>query len=217
MGLEYKIVFEGGEDEIVEKKSRFIAYVRPVKTEEEARAFVEEIKKKHYDARHNVFAYQVGENNELRRFSDDGEPQGTAGMPVLSVLTAEDIKNTAIVVTRYFGGILLGTGGLVRAYTAAAKAGIEDAEVCEIGLYRMMEIECDYTLSGKIQYELTKDEYFVEDTVFTDKVKFIVMCENDRADRLKSLITEITSAKCEAVEMDVLRGACTAEGFKIYE
>ena len=108
-----KTTVKPGYAEITEKKSRFIAHTRPVKSEEEARAFIEEIKKKYYDARHNVFAYQIGEKNELKRFSDDGEPQGTAGMPVLSVLSSEDIKNTAVVVTRYFGGILLGTGGLV--------------------------------------------------------------------------------------------------------
>lgn len=212
-----KTVVKSGTAEITEKKSRFIAYVRPVKSEEEARAFIEEIKKKHYDARHNVFAYQIGEKNELKRFSDDGEPQGTAGMPVLSVLTSEDIKNTAIVVTRYFGGILLGTGGLVRAYTAAAKAGLEDAGVCEIGLYKKFEIQCDYTLSGKIQYELSKGEYFIEDTQFTDKVNYIVIVENSRAEKFKAMITEITSAKAQAEEKETLRGACTPEGFKIYE
>lgn len=120
MGDIIKTIVKSGYAEITEKKSRFIANVRPVKSEDEAKAFVEEMKKKYYDARHNVFAYQIGEKNELKRFSDDGEPQGTAGMPVLSVLTGGDIKNTAVVVTRYFGGILLGTGGLVRAYTLAA-------------------------------------------------------------------------------------------------
>ena len=117
----YKTILTQAEAEIVEKKSRFIATVRPVKTEEEAKAFIEEMKKKYWNATHNVFAYQIGERNELQRFSDDGEPQGTAGMPVLSVLKGEDIKDTAIVVTRYFGGTLLGTGGLVRAYGHSAK------------------------------------------------------------------------------------------------
>ena len=120
----YKTILTQAEAEIVEKKSRFIATVRPVKTEEEAKAFIEEMKKKYWNATHNVFAYQIGERNELQRFSDDGEPQGTAGMPVLSVLKGEDIKDTAIVVTRYFGGTLLGTGGLVRAYGHSAKEGL---------------------------------------------------------------------------------------------
>ena len=120
----YKTILAQAEAEIVEKKSRFIATVRPVKTEEEAKAFIEEMKKKYWNATHNVFAYQIGERNELQRFSDDGEPQGTAGMPVLSVLKGEDVKDTAIVVTRYFGGTLLGTGGLVRAYGHSAKEGL---------------------------------------------------------------------------------------------
>ena len=117
----YKTILAQAEAEIVEKKSRFIATVRPVKTEEEARSFIDELKKKYWDATHNVFAYQIGERNEIQRFSDDGEPQGTAGMPVLNVLKGEDVKDAAIVVTRYFGGTLLGTGGLVRAYGKAAK------------------------------------------------------------------------------------------------
>ncbi len=212
-----KTTVKPGYAEITEKKSRFIAHTRPVKSEEEARAFIEEIKKKYYDARHNVFAYQIGEKNELKRFSDDGEPQGTAGMPVLSVLSSEDIKNTAVVVTRYFGGILLGTGGLVRAYTAAAKAGLDNAGVCQIGLYKKYSVECDYTQSGKIQYELSKGEYFVENTDFTDKVTYTVYIENSRADIFEALITEITSGSVQAQLKDTLRGACTEEGFKLYE
>ncbi len=130
----YKTILTQAEAEIVEKKSRFIATVRPVKTEEEAKAFfIEEMKKKYWNATHNVFAYQIGERNELQRFSDDGEPQGTAGMPGLSVLKGEDIKDTAIVVTRYFGGTLLGTGGLVRAYGHSAKEGLLAAGIARAG------------------------------------------------------------------------------------
>ena len=159
-----KTTVKRGSAEIVEKKSRFIANVCPVKTEEEAKSFIDSIKKQHYNARHNVFAYQIGEKNEIKRFSDDGEPQGTAGMPVLNVLAGGDIKNTIIVVTRYFGGTLLGTGGLVRAYTEAAKAGLENAGIYEIGLYKKIEVCVDYTLNGKVQYEISKGGYFVEDT-----------------------------------------------------
>ena len=110
MAEKYRTILNEAQAEIVEKKSRFISYAKPVKTEEEAREFIDMIKKMNWDATHNVFAYQVGERNEIQRFSDDGEPQGTAGMPVLTVLTGEEIKNTVIVVTRYFGGTLLGTG-----------------------------------------------------------------------------------------------------------
>ena len=116
MTEQYKEIYEGGSDEVVEKKSRFIATVFPVKTEEEAVAIIEETKKKYWDARHNCFAYVIGSKNELQRFSDDGEPSGTAGKPILDVLTGEGVHNALIIVTRYFGGTLLGTGGLVRAY-----------------------------------------------------------------------------------------------------
>ena len=120
---EIKIITEGGQGEIIEKKSRFICYVRPVKNEQEAQAFVDEIKKKHWDARHNCSAMVIGDNNEFARCSDDGEPSGTAGRPMLEVLINEGYHDVAVVVTRYFGGVLLGTGGLVRAYQAAVKEG----------------------------------------------------------------------------------------------
>ena len=127
----YKTIYEGGEGELVEKKSRFIATVRPVETEEEALAFIEEMKKKYWDARHNCYVYSVGMNREATRCSDDGEPSGTAGRPMLDVLLGAGIYNAAIVVTRYFGGVLLGTGGLVRAYSGAVQAGLAASTVIE--------------------------------------------------------------------------------------
>lgn len=125
----FLMTLEGGEGEIVEKKSRFIATVRPVASEEEALAFIEEMKKKYWDARHNCSAFVIGRNQELMRFSDDGEPQGTAGKPMLDVLLGAGLHNTAVVVTRYFGGTLLGTGGLVRAYGGAAALALQKARV----------------------------------------------------------------------------------------
>ena len=179
----YKTILTQAEAEIVEKKSRFIATVRPVKTEEEAKAFIEEMKKKYWNATHNVFAYQIGERNELQRFSDDGEPQGTAGMPVLSVLKGEDIKDTAIVVTRYFGGTLLGTGGLVRAYGHSAKEGLL--------LYRKYSVLAAYSDSGKVQYEILQDGHELFDTIYTEQVEFIVLVETDAADSFEKKMTEI--------------------------
>ena len=120
----YKTIYAGGEGEITEKKSRFIATVRLVEKEEDALAFIEEMKKKYWDARHNCYAYSIGEHREFTRCSDDGEPSGTAGRPMLDVILGEDIYNVAVVVTRYFGGVLLGTGGLVRAYSGAVQAGL---------------------------------------------------------------------------------------------
>ena len=127
----YKCIYEGGTGEIEEKKSRFICHVKPVETEEEAVAFINAKKKEYWDARHNCSAFVIGKNAELTRCSDDGEPAGTAGRPMLEVLLNEEIRNVAVVVTRYFGGVLLGTGGLVRAYQAAVKAGLEESSIIE--------------------------------------------------------------------------------------
>ena len=187
----YKTILTQAEAEIVEKKSRFIATVRPAKTEEEAKAFIEEMKKKYWNATHNVFAYQIGERNELQRFSDDGEPQGTAGMPVLSVLKGEDIKDTAIVVTRYFGGTLLGTGGLVRAYGHSAKEGLLAAGIAELVLYRKYSVLAAYPDSGKVQYEILQDGHELFDTIYTEQVEFIVLVETDAADSFEKKMTEI--------------------------
>ena len=127
----YRVVYEGGEGEITEKKSRFIATVRPVESEEEATTFIAEMKKKYWDARHNCSAFVIGERQELNRCSDDGEPAQTAGRPMLDVLLKEGVTNVAVVVTRYFGGVLLGTGGLVRAYQAATQAGLAASRIIE--------------------------------------------------------------------------------------
>jgi len=189
----YKTVNGFGEAEITEKKSKFIAAVKPVSTEDEAREFILTLKKKHYNAAHNVFAYRIGERNEIEKQSDDGEPSGTAGLPVLDVLRGEDIKNTVIVVTRYFGGTLLGTGGLVRAYGKSAKEGVLAAEIIEKILYKYVYITVDYNSSGKIQYEILQREHIIYDTEYTDKVKFTVLCESDKTDGFVKHITDISS------------------------
>ena len=151
---QYKTVYKGGEGEIVEKKSRFIATVVPVHSEEEALKFVEAMKKKYWNATHNCYAYVIGENHELQRYSDDGEPGGTAGKPMLDVLIGEEIHNAAIVVTRYFGGTLLGTGGLVRAYSAAAKQGLASSVIITKNPGVKLRLATDYAGLGKIQYIL---------------------------------------------------------------
>lgn len=188
---QYKTILSQGETEIVEKKSRFIATVRPVKSEEEAKQFIDEMKKKYWNATHNVFAYQIGERNELQRFSDDGEPQGTAGMPVLNVLKGEDIKDTAIVVTRYFGGTLLGTGGLVRAYGKAAKEGVLAAGIAELVLYAKYEVVTEYTESGKVQYEILQEGHVLFDTQYSDKVVYIVLVKSQEAEVFEKKMTDI--------------------------
>lgn len=164
------MVFEGGQGELVEKKSRFIATVSPVESEEEAFLFIEKIKKKYWDARHNCFAFVIGENQELMRYSDDGEPQGTAGRPMLDVLLGEEIHNTAVVVTRYFGGTLLGTGGLVRAYSGAVKEGLRNSVITEKRSGIRILVDTDYNGIGKIQYLLGQRGITILSSEYTDKV-----------------------------------------------
>lgn len=150
--------YKEGQGELIEKKSRFIATVRPVETEEEAVTFINETKKKYWDARHNCSAFVIGKNQELTRCSDDGEPAGTAGRPMLDVLLKEGIHNTAVVVTRYFGGVLLGTGGLVRAYQGAVQKGLDAAVIVEKFEGQILLITTDYTGLGKIQYLLAQEK-----------------------------------------------------------
>lgn len=193
---EYLALIEGGQDEIVEKKSRFIGYTAPVSTEEEAIAFVERIKKKHYDARHNCYAYSIGTDKQpLLRFSDDGEPQGTAGKPILEVIQGSGIRNICIVVTRYFGGTLLGTGGLVRAYTDAAKAGIEASVVRLKRQLILCELPMEYTDLGKMQYLIANTDAEITDTVYTDKVVLKVRVYAPVYERFVKEVTEVTGAK----------------------
>ncbi len=192
---QYITVSDFGVAEITEKKSRFISYTKPIKTEEEAQSFIEEIKKKHWDARHNCYAYQLGEKHNIQRYSDDGEPSGTAGMPILEVLKGADVHDTIVVVTRYFGGILLGTGGLVRAYSKSAQEGLKAAGLCRCTLYREIIINTDYNLSGKVQYEAMSDGHIIENTEYTDSVTFHIFCEVPLADGFIKKIINATSGK----------------------
>lgn len=191
----YKIVYRQGTGEIVEKKSRFIANVAPANSEEEAAAFIESIRKKYYDARHNCPAFVIGRNRELTRCSDDGEPSGTAGKPVLEVLNGAELTNTVIVVTRYFGGTLLGTGGLVRAYTEAAKAGLDNAGIATMRYGVSVSVKADYTDLGKIQYLLGNNGIPVLDSRYTDKVELIVRVPLEASDSLVKELTESTGAR----------------------
>lgn len=193
----YKTIDQRAQIEISEKKSRFIATVMPVKTQEEADEFLNEIRKEHWNATHNCYAYQIGERNEIQRFSDDGEPQGTAGKPILEVLKGEELRDTAIVVTRYFGGTLLGTGGLVRAYGKSAKEGVLAAGIVEYILMRRYIITIPYTLVGKIQYLLAENGYITEDEVYTDDVTLHILVEEDDCGGFEKQIVEHTSAEAK--------------------
>lgn len=192
---EYKAVYQGGEGEIVEKKSRFIATVIPAGSEEEVLAFIESVRKKYWDARHHCFAYVIGERNELQRCSDDGEPSGTAGKPMLEVLLGEEIHNVAVVVTRYFGGTLLGTGGLVRAYSAATKQGLASSVIITKILGVKLCISTDYTGLGKIQYILGQRGLQILDSVYTDKVELEALIPENELVAVKTEITEGTNGQ----------------------
>ena len=191
----YRVLLEGGEGEIVEKKSRFIATVRKVETEEEAVAFIEEMKKKYWDARHNCSAFVIGSRGELTRCSDDGEPSGTAGRPMLEVLLGTGIRNIAVVVTRYFGGVLLGTGGLVRAYTQAVKEGIAN---CTVGTmvhgYEIL-VNTDYNGIGKVLYLLGQYGLEPGDSDYGVDVTLQLQVAEDVAERLKAELVEATNGK----------------------
>ena len=193
----YRVIVEEGTGEITEKKSRFIATVKRVESEEEATAFVEAMKKKYWDASHNCSAMVIGERGELTRCSDDGEPSGTAGRPMLEVLLSEKLRNAAVVVTRYFGGTLLGTGGLVRAYTQAVKEGLSG---CKLGTMRAgvrLEVLTDYNGIGKILYIMGTKGIEPEDSLYTDTVQLVLLVPAEDKEALCKEFTEATAGKAK--------------------
>ena len=198
----YKTLHSFGTDEYIVEKSTFIGYAKPIKSEEEAVEFINEIKKKHKDATHNVWAYTVGETMNIQRYSDDGEPQGTAGIPTLEVIKKEDLRDVVVVVTRYFGGIKLGAGGLVRAYTKGAKVGIKAAQIIQKVKYKEISVTIDYNQIGKVQNEIMNMGYKIKDTLYTDKVEIIVYSREEEAELLKSKMIDITSGTAEIGESE---------------
>lgn len=201
----YVTIYQGGEGEVIEKKSRFIAQVFPVETEEEAAGIIEETKKKYWDARHNCYAFVLGAGGEISRCSDDGEPSGTAGRPILEVILGKGLRNVLVIVTRYFGGTLLGTGGLVRAYSAATQAGIEASQVItkEVG-YRLT-VDTDYTGVGKLQYVAAQQHVGILDTAYAERVRMVLLAPEALCDKVIQEITEATAgqAKVQKAEEQV--------------
>jgi len=191
----YKTVRQAGSKEIVIKKSRFIGHVMPVETEEEAVAFIEDIKKKHWNATHNCSAYMIGERDEIQKQSDDGEPSGTAGKPILEVLRNQGRKNVAIVVTRYFGGIMLGAGGLIRAYTDGAVAAIESGEPITRVLHREIFVELDYTWLGKVENELRNRSIRMGETNFADTVTLTCLPLDADAESFMTWMVDLTQGQ----------------------
>lgn len=190
--MEYKTIADYAFDEFIEKKSRFIGYIKPVTTEEEAISFINQKREAHRDATHNVYAY-ILRDGQIKRYSDDGEPSGTAGIPVLDVLQKEGLTDTAVVVTRYFGGIMLGAGGLVRAYSHGAKIAVDAAEILYMAPCTKLQIELDYSLYGKITYALPKYYVVIDASDFGVLVKLDLTIKDKFLDAFKKELCEITS------------------------
>ncbi|AWV32187.1 YigZ family protein [Paenibacillus sp. FSL H7-0716] len=197
---QYQTVRSSGSKEVVIRKSRFIGHVMPVENEEEALLFIEDIKKKHWNATHNCSAYVIGERDEIQRQSDDGEPSGTAGKPILEVIRNQGVKNVAIVVTRYFGGIMLGAGGLIRAYTDGAVLALEAGEVITRVLRREVFVEIEYTWLGKVENELRGRGIQTGETLFTDKVTLLCLPRNDEGETFMAWMTDLTQGQALITE-----------------
>ncbi|MFA1821333.1 YigZ family protein [Virgibacillus oceani] len=206
----YYTVKKEGMDEIILQKSRFIGYVRRVESEEAAQQFVQEIKKKHADATHNCSAYMIGEHDQVQKANDDGEPSGTAGVPMLEVLKKQNLKDTAVVVTRYFGGIKLGAGGLIRAYGNTTSQAIQTTGVVKRQLMQGFSVTVDYTLLGKLENQLRNSEHILETINYLEKVEFVVYVVSGNEEEFHEWIVNLTSDQAEIketekkyVEMDV--------------
>ncbi|KEI17233.1 YigZ family protein [Clostridium haemolyticum] len=198
--MSYFTIKDESREEFQEKKSVFIGHAKRVHNEEEAREFIDKIKDEFKDARHNVYAYIIGENMGIQRYTDDGEPQGTAGIPVLDVIKKNGITDVVIVVTRYFGGILLGTGGLVRAYSKAAAMAIDKSGIVEKVKGLPLHINLDYDFLGKVQYVCGQNLWHIEDIKYTDKVSISILTETNNCENIKNKVIEVTSAKAEFIE-----------------
>ena len=195
MLAQYKTVRQFGSAEVIIKRSRFIGHAKPVQSEEEAVQFIDSIKKAHSAATHNCSAYVIGENDQIQKQSDDGEPSGTAGKPILEVIKNRGLKNVAVVVTRYFGGIMLGAGGLIRAYTDGAVIGIEAAGPIRMVNHRVVQVEMDYTWYGKLENELRHRGTLLGDTEFTDRIVVTCYPLDAEAEAFVRWVTDVTQGQ----------------------
>lgn len=212
-----KVVYTGARCEIIEKKSKFIASIRSVSSEEEAVSFITEIKKEFHDARHNCSAFAIGSRNELTRCSDDGEPSQTAGKPMLDVLLHEEIHNAAVVVTRYFGGVLLGTGGLVRAYQSAVQEVIRQAEIIDRKKGSVLEIRSEYTDLGKLQYLLAQRQYYQLESEYSDTVKLNVLIPEEDISMIEMTLTEEFAGRSKSHWLDEVEFAVIDREIEIFK
>ncbi|NCC81186.1 MAG: YigZ family protein [Clostridia bacterium] len=200
----YYTINEYGESELIIQKSRFIGYAKRVESEKEAQDFIHSIKKKHYDATHNCSAYLIGDHDEIQKANDDGEPGGTAGVPILEVIKKKDLKYTVIVVTRYFGGIKLGAGGLIRAYSAAASQVIEETGKIEKKLVQEFLVKIEYTFLGKIQNDINETDFILDKIYFENLVTLSIMVDVGKEEGFKSWIINLTSNQALIKEKDKL-------------
>lgn len=191
----YLTVKACGEHEIVIEKSRFIAHIQRAETEEQAQEFIQSIKKKHWNATHNCSAYLIGENDQIQKANDDGEPSGTAGVPILEVLKKRHLKDTVVVVTRYFGGIKLGAGGLIRAYGKSTSEGLNAVGIVERRLVQTLHVTIDYTWLGKLEKELRASEYKIKEIHYLDKVEIEVYVEEDKIVIFTEWMVELTNGQ----------------------
>lgn len=211
---QYKTVESEKEVHHIIEKSKFLGYVKPVSNEKDAEAFIERIRSIHKEATHNVPVYLIGRKFEIQKYSDDGEPSGTAGIPILEMLKKEGITNIAMVITRYFGGVKLGTGGLVRAYTNTAKLALESAKVIHMVEHEHMEVKMDYTFLGKIQNAMNNNGWQIKDTEFGEKVALHVYCLTEQRERLEEMMTNLTNGQCEVRSIEkeyltqIIHGNC---------
>lgn len=201
---EYLTVRGYGEHEINIQKSRFITYINRVESEEEAQTFIQDIKKKHWDATHNCSAYMIGEHDQIQKANDDGEPSGTAGVPMLEVLKKRGLKDTVVVVTRYFGGIKLGGGGLIRAYGKATSEGINATGVVRRKLTQIMHITVDYTWLGKLENELRASQYGLKEIHYNENVELEVFVEIAQKNTFMKWIIELTNGQCDSREGNLI-------------
>lgn len=197
---EYKTVEFENSDDFVEKKSRFIGYVKPVKTPDEALEFINKIKSNHWDATHNVYAYVLKENN-IQRYSDDGEPSGTAGVPVLDVILKNGLVDVCVVVTRYFGGILLGAGGLVRAYSHGSKIALESGNIITMAPCKILSVKVDYSFYERMNILLSEFNANIEETLFEESVKITFSLKKDKVTLLSEKLTEQSNGKYVLTEV----------------
>lgn len=195
---EYFIPTAPSETEFVEKRSRFIGHVQPVETEEDARAFIEQMKKRYHDARHNCWCYLLREGGVVR-YSDDGEPQGTAGQPMLGVFEKEEVTNLVCVVTRYFGGILLGAGGLVRAYTRSAKDALDAAGVSVVRRWVRVLVPCSYSLFERVRIETEQFGGVIEDTEYAADILLTVLVPEERAEEYAAHLLDVSAGTIETL------------------